>query len=201
MSAEPGYDTSNLRALQEEVRRLNEAALESGLFSTPASAGVGRRRATGDGAPGTSQNPPRKKAERNRGKGAARRLRSVAGRTEGDDSPEVPGTTFTEAGVVRLLSQLRRRRKRPGPWTRFLVRMERALSRPVPLGQHTIAGISLARLQVVSSQLEQIEARGLAYLEARRAARRGRLSQTGTLMLGGRPPVAESGSPTRRPDD
>ena len=192
MSAEHGYDTSNLRALQDEVRRLNEAALESGLFSTPAPPRGGRSRAVSDGAAETSETPPRKAAGRSRGKGAARRLRAIAGRTDDDDSPDVAGTTFTEAGVVRLLSRLRRRRKQAGPWTRFLVRMERALSRPVALGQHTIAGISLARLQVVSSQLEQIEARGLAYLEALRAARRGRLSQTGTLMLGGRPAAAGS---------
>ena len=175
------YDPAGLRALQNELRRLNAAAHADRLFDD----GTSVKRAVPDDA---APKPP--KGARKRGKAAARRLLDLAGRHEDDDSPDVPGTRFTEAGVVRLLARLRRRRESDGAWPRFLDRVQRALGRPVPNGEHLVAGVGLARLQVACRQILEIEAHGLAHLAARRAIRRGRIMQTSALTLG----VAAGGS-------
>lgn len=95
----------------------------------------------------------------------------MLGGAETDASPLVPGTDFTEDGVVRLLAHLRKPRNRR---YRFLQRMRRFLTRPVAAGTHTSAGVSVERLQVVSRQLLEIEAHGWNRFQATRAARRGR---------------------------
>lgn len=174
MDSEPGYDTTNLHALQDELRRLNATALAEGLL------GKGPRPAEAATEPAAPS-----KASQKRGKAAARRLLAIGGRLEGDDSPAVPGTEFTEAGVVRLIAFLRRRRGRAGAWSRFLARVQRALGRPVSLGQLVVAGVSLTRVQVVYRQICEVEAHGLAQLTARRVLRRGRVAAASALMLGG----------------
>ena len=188
MTAELGYDTTNLRALQDELRHLNAAAFAEGLLGDVPKP----RTEAADAAP-----PEPSKASRRRGKAAARRLLDLAGRVEDDDSPDVPGTRFTEAGVVRLLAHLRRRRGRGGAWPRFLARIGRSLARPVSFGQHVVAGVALARLQIVCRQLLEIERHGLAHLTARRAVRRGRVAEASALMLGATtPPPLGQGKPS-----
>ena len=179
-----GYDTSNLQALRQELRRLNIAAIETRLL--PPLRSPNRRAAAG----GASE-APRPASARN-GKAGAKRLLSMLRRLEGDDSPPVPGTDFTEAGVVRLLAHLRDAgNKKPA---RYLQRLRRYLARPVQFGLRVSAGVSVERLQWVSRYLRDIEAYGLDHVRMVTAARRGRqarsLSSTGPLSLDSEPGTA-----------
>lgn len=110
-------------------------------------------------------------APRDKSRAGARRLLVMLRRIDGDDSPPVPGTDFTEAGVVRLLGHLRRRKSQG---FRFLRHLYRLLTRPVALGMRTSAGIGVERLQLVGRQLEEIEIHGWDHFHSRRVARRGR---------------------------
>ena len=182
MDADIGYDTTNFQALRLELEQLNAAALKSGLlppvtgwFGAPDAAPA--KRAKPRPAPKARTMAKTKDSKRpaidpaDRGKARARRLLAMLGRIVGDDSPAVPGTAFTESGVVRLLAHLRKPRNRRA---RFLRRMQRFLARPVALGLQTSAGVSVERLQMVSHRLREIEAHGLAHVRSVRAARRGK---------------------------
>ncbi len=106
------------------------------------------------------------------GKAGARRLLTMLRRLDGDDSPPVPGTDFTEAGVVRLLAHLRNPGNRAP--ARYLQRLRRYLARPVQFGLRVSAGVSVERLQWVARYLKDIEAYGLAHVQSVKAARQGR---------------------------
>ena len=136
----------------------------------PARAGRARGVATARRAPRASLNGSDSHESAELGKAGARRLLTKACRVDGDKSSIVIGTQFTEDGVIRLLVHLRKPRNRKSP---FLRRFLRILNRPVALGIHTSAGISVEALQLVSRQLLEIEAHGWHYFQTRRAARRG----------------------------
>ena len=160
----PGYDTSNLQALRQELRRLNIAAIETRLLPPLG----GRHQRPSVSAASEAARP----ASTRNGKAGAKRLLSMLRRSEGDDSPPVPGTDFTEAGVVRLLAHLRHAgNKKPA---RYLQRLRRYLARPVQFGMRVSAGVSVERLQWVSRYLRDIEAYGLDHVRMVTAARRGR---------------------------
>lgn len=163
MDAETGYDTTNLHALRQELKRLNDDALEAGLIAP-------REGRSGAPAPGAPLERAQTRST-DKGKAGARRLLMMLARGTDDESPAVPGTDFTEAGVVRLLAHLHKPRSRG---RRFLHRLRRFLTRPVAAGMPTSAGVSVERLQVVSRQLLEIEARGWDYFQSIRAARHGR---------------------------
>ena len=153
-----GYDVANLWALRGELSRLNEAAREDGLI---VHRGVGHH------------DQPIHRVRRvsaRAGKAVARRLIEMSGPSGDDRSPLVPGTSFTEDGVVRLLAHLRKPRMLRYRFSRKLLSY---LVRPVAKGMRTSAGISVERLQVVSRQLLEIKARGLYQFRLTRAARRG----------------------------
>lgn len=163
-AAKRGYDTRNLETLRRELKDLNESALRAGLIALK----DGRLVTLGSSvSPETRQ--PRRDPER--GRVEARRLLAVMAAADGDDSPLVTGTACTEAGVMRLLSELRKPRVENNP---FLQRLRRYLTRPVALGIHTTAGISVERVQTVYRHLIEIERHGWDYYVARRVERRGR---------------------------
>lgn len=186
MQADDGYDTTRFDAIRRDLSALNEAALADGLVAvrdgvvvSPDRPRRARRRAAaraeaaGPGpAPASEQAEPAAKEDRS--PVAAARLLALLRRQDGDESPVVTGTAFTEAGVARLLAHLQERRaKRGGAWLRFLKRSNRYLSRPVPAGIRTVHGVSFERLQFVARQLAEIEANGWSkFREARRARRR-----------------------------
>jgi hypothetical protein len=106
-----------------------------------------------------------------KGKEGAQRLLAMLTRQEDDQSPGVPGTSFTEAGVVRLMAHLRTPRSRRFRYRRRLLTY---LTRPVAMGVRTAAGISVERLQMVHRQLVQLQAMGWDRFQATRAAKRAR---------------------------
>lgn len=163
-AAKPAYDTTNLEALRRELKQLNESALRAGLIALK----DGRLVTAAVSSTSEARQPRR---DPDRGRIEARRLLGVMAATEGDDSPLVTGTACTEAGVVRLLSELRKPRVENNP---FLQRLRRYLTRPVALGIHTTAGISVERVQTVYRHLIEIERHGWDYYVARRMERRGR---------------------------
>lgn len=156
-----GYDVANLSALRKELARLNETAWKDGL--------VMRR----DGGSEVRSGRPVQRVRRGSartGKVGARRLIEMLGPVGDDRSPLVPGTDFTEDGVVRLLAHLRKPRMLR---YRFFRRLLSYLARPVAGGVRASAGVSVERLQVVSRQLLEIKARGWYQFQSIRAARRG----------------------------
>lgn len=182
MDSALGYDTSRFHALQRELERLNAAALRTGLMTArdvaaraspssnrdvPAQAGSfepAEQPASGE----SPQSTPLGSADK--GKASAKQLLTMLARVEGDDSPSIPGTSFTESGVVRLLTHLRRPRSQRN---RFFRQLYRFLIRPVPMGVHTSAGVSVGRLQLVSHQLLEIQAHGWLQFQSIRELRRG----------------------------
>ncbi len=155
------YDTTNLHALRRELDRLNDAAVKSGVIPS--------RDAGGD----LDVVSDRLAAQPvDLGKAGARRLLEMLCRISGDESPMVPGTEFTEAGVVRLLAHLRRPRKRAQYGNRFLGRLLGFLTRPLPTGMQTSAGIGVERLQRVWRYLREIESYGWNHVQAVAVARR-----------------------------
>jgi hypothetical protein len=165
MEAAQDFDTTTFNALRSELQRLNEAALKDGLIAP---------RNGLPQLPNTSRpEPTEDSVSADRGKAAARRMLAMLAREEGDDSPAVPGTPFTEAGVVRLLAHLRRRAKPRGGGSHPLAqRLNRFLARPISMGVRTSAGVSVERLQVAFSQLQEVEANGWNHFQSVRAARR-----------------------------
>jgi hypothetical protein len=187
MDAEPGYDTSNLQALRRELDRLNAAALGSGLIAPrnvrPEPAPRARKERARVGLP-------------DQGKAGARRLLTMLRPIEGDLSPPVPGTRFTEGGVVRLLADLRKPRARVKRRARFLRRLLRFLTRPVSKGLRTSAGIGVERLQRISRYLLEIEARGWNHVQSTSAARRrGRQALPSRRDLSAAPPLTAPSAP------
>lgn len=163
MDAESVYDAAKLNALRRELAQLNDAAVRSGL--------IGPHKIR----PATAQRAREERAGTefaDQGKAAARRLLTILGRIEGDVSPPISGTTFTEDGVVRLLAHLRQRSVRAQRGNRFFRRLLAYLTRPVPIGIRTSAGISVERLQLVSRRLIEIEAHGWGWFKGISAARR-----------------------------
>ena len=161
MNLGTGYDVANLCALRRELSRLNDVARKDGLIV---------HRDVG------SNDQPARPVKRGRrgpartGKAVAQRLIELLGPLGDDRSPLVPGTNFTEDGVVRLLAHLRKPRM-----LRYLFfqRLLSYLVRPVAKGMRASAGISVERLQIVSRQLLEIKAHGLYQFQSIRAARRG----------------------------
>ena len=171
MDLGPGYDVTKLHGLRQELARLNEAALKDGL--------IGHRHFK---IAMPSQQPiveRRRNTSSRAGKASAQRLLDLLGPAEDDRSPLVPGTNFTEDGVVRLLAHLRKPRLLR---YRYLQRLHSYLIRPVAKGARASAGVSVERLQAVSRQLLEIKARGWYRFRSMRAARRG-----GTAYPHGRP--------------
>jgi hypothetical protein len=157
MEAEPGYDTNRLRTLRRELDHLNAAAAKSGLIAI--------------------RNFPlrsefRQAGSSDLGKTGARRLLGMLARIEGDVSPAIPGTEFSEDGVVRLLAHLRKPRVRVQRGNRFFRRLLTFLTRPVSSGMRTSAGVSVERLQLISRHLLEIEAHGWRHFRLVSAARR-----------------------------
>ena len=199
MDTEPGYDTTNLRTLRRELQRLNDAATKDGLIARQAgspeartAAAPANRMHAGSSGEDTAPAPDAPAelgpaASTDAGKARAKRLLAMLGRFEGDESPPVPGTDFTENGVVRLLAHLRRPRSQQNP---FLQRLHRFLVRPVSMGVRTSAGVGVERLQRVSHLLLRIEAHGLHDFRLLRAARRGKQAS---------PSQAEPSAVTERP--
>jgi hypothetical protein len=160
------YDTAKLHALRRELEKLNEAAAKSGLIAPHKARPA---------APAQRAREDRAGAEfADQGKAAARRLLAILGRIEGDVSPPISGTKFTEGGVVRLLAHLRKRSARAQRGNRFFRRLLAYLTRPVPMGIRTSAGVSVQRLQLVSRRLLEIEAHGWRHFQLMSAARRRR---------------------------
>jgi hypothetical protein len=163
LDAVGNYDTTNLGALRRELDLLNEAAVQSGLI------------ASNDNELELAVLSDYAAAESlDLGKAGARRLLAMLRRQPGDVSPVVAGTDFTEAGVVRLLAHLNKRRKRAQFGNRFLRRLLRFLARPVPMGARTSAGIGVERLQRVSRYLHKIEAYGWNQVRTAARVRRGK---------------------------
>jgi hypothetical protein len=163
MDAEPAYNTRNLQALRHELGRLNAAALECGLTAP--------RKIWPEAAPEAGKERARV-GSAEQGKVGARRLLTMLERMEGDVSPSVSGTKFTEAGVVRLLAHLDKSRARVQRGNRFRGRLLRFLTRPVSMGIRTSAGVGVERLQLISRYLLEIEAHGWNYVQSSSAARR-----------------------------
>ena len=163
MDAVAGYDASKLHALRRELDRLNAAAARSGLIASglnlqgDAPGALIERSATGSA---------------DKGKAGAKRLLTILGRIDADVSPSIPGTSFTEDGVVRLLAHLRKRRSRERRGNLFFRRMLTFVTRPVSMGVRTSAGISVERLRVISRQLRDIEANGWNHFQTTSAAQR-----------------------------
>ena len=180
MPAETGYDTTRFEALRRQLGALNEGAIADGLVAVRDGVVVSpekpRRAPRKAAALGAKVEPEAKTAEKtpDRSPAAARRLLALLSRSNEDESPDVAGTSFTEAGVVRLLAHLRARRKKRGggAWVRFLLRADRYLARPVPLGIRTVQGVGFERLQVLARQLGEIESSGWARFRAARAVQR-----------------------------
>ena len=164
MGAEYSYDTTNLRALRLELELLNDAAAMSGLIAPPKAKSAAADRARNE----------REDEFTDQGKAAARRMLTLLGRIEGDVSPSIFGTKFTEEGVVRLLADLRKRSVRAQRGNRYFRRILAYLTRPVAMGTRTSAGIGVHRLQRVSRRLHEIEAHGWQHFQLMRAARRGK---------------------------
>jgi hypothetical protein len=167
-AASQHYDTANLEALRLELKRINEDALCTGLLHPP-------RSAPPEPAPSTRK---ARRGSSEKGKAGAARMLALLGRISGDESPPVPGTDFTESGVVRLLAHLSKPHDRPRVGYAFLQRLRRFLTRPLQMGIHTSAGVSVERLCLVGRYLKMIETHGYEHFQAYRAARRGRLVQT-----------------------
>jgi len=168
MDAAPDYDTSKLQALRRELDKLNAAAAKSGLIVTrndPAKAG---RPAAREPARVEAVDPNLA----DQGKSTARRLLAILSRVEGDSSPSISGVEFTEDGVVRLLAHLRKRSARAQVGNRFFRRLLAFLTRPVPMGMRTSAGIGVERLQLVARYLNEIETHGWRQFRLIAAARR-----------------------------
>lgn len=162
------YDTANLEGLRLELKRINEDALRTGLLHPPRSA---------LSEPGPSARKARRHASK-KGKAGAARMLALLGRIPGDESPPVPGTDFTESGVVRLLAHLSKPQDHPRVGYAFLQRLRRFLTRPLQMGVRTSAGVSVERLRLVGRYLKMIETHGYEHFQAYRADRRGRLPQT-----------------------
>jgi hypothetical protein len=158
----PAFDMTKLDALRRELARLNAAAVQQGLLRPRATAGS----TPPVSAPALSRSAAARSADQ--GRKGARRMLTLLGRIPGDESPPVPGTEFTESGVVRLLAHLRKPHKRH----RFRQRLLRFLTRAMPLGVRTSAGVSTERLRLVGRYLMQIEQHGWQHVKAVRAARR-----------------------------
>lgn len=168
------FDTARLEALRVELRQINEDAVRTGLLHPPGSARA-------------EPAPAARKARRGgpgKGRAGAARMLALLGRIPGDQSPPVPGTDFTESGVVRLLAHLGKPHDRPPVGYAFLRRLHRFLSRPVQMGVRTSAGVSVERLRLVGRYLKMIETNGYEHFQAYRAARRGRLAQTARSAAG-----------------
>jgi hypothetical protein len=163
MEAEPCYDTSKLHALRRELDQLNVAAAKSGLS--------GSHEVWPEAAPRARKEPARA-GSTDQGKAGARRLLTMLGRIEGDVSPPISGTRFTEGGVVRLFAHLRKRTARAQRGNRFFRRLLAFLTRPLPMGMRTSAGIGVERLQLISRYLLEIETHGWYRFQVISAARR-----------------------------
>ena len=161
MDAEPGYDASKLHALRRELDELNAAAAKNGpIAPRKVSPALGARKERA------------RAGSTDLGKAAAQRLLTVLGRIEGDLSPPISGTEFTEDGVVRLLGYLRKRTARAQRGNRFFRRLLTFLTRPVSMGMRTSAGIGVERLQLISRHLLEIEAHGWYHFQVISASRR-----------------------------
>ncbi len=195
MQADSGYDTTGFEALRRELLTLNEGALADGLVAvrdgvvvTPERPRrVARRKIAAPAKAaaalkGKPKAPKKAKKRPDRSPDAARRLLALLSRRKGDESLDLPGTAFTEAGVTRLLAHLRgRRSKRGGAWVRFLQRADRYLQRPVPAGNRTVQGVGFERLQIVTRQLAEIELGGWARFHESHAVRRRKVVPTAPL--------------------
>jgi hypothetical protein len=174
MAVEQAYDTTNLEVLRLELKQLNADAIRTGLLRPRSDD------APDDHPPARSKRQARSSEAKPRpgsaekGKAGAKRMLALLGRVSGDESLPVPGTPFTESGVVRLLAHLSKPRKKPPAGHRFLQRLHRFLTRPVQMGVRTSAGVSVDRLKLVGRYLTMIETHGWDHFQAFRAARRGR---------------------------
>ena len=190
MSAEGDYDTTNLNALRQELRRLNETALANGLIA-PREGRIEiprrprkRRAGAREAARPAQRNDTKAVSSPDAGKAAAQRLVALAGRIAGDKTPAVPDTPFTVAGVARLLAHLDAPRKlRSRAWLRFRRQMSRFLNRPVSSGIATVSGISIDRLKVVARHLREIEQNGWAHFREKRVLRRLKVPRPETTKL------------------
>ena len=206
MQPDDGYDTTRFEALRRVLSTLNEGALADGLVAVRDGVAVvpePPRRALRKAAKATAAAKATPKAPEgasptaekkpDRSPAAAARLLALLRRQEGDESADLSGTTYTEAGVARLLAHLRARRSKRGggAWARFLQRADRYLARPVPLGIRTVRGVGFERLQVVARQLAEIEANGWARFRESRAVRRRKVVPA--------PPLIQDAGPAKPP--
>lgn len=203
MQADTGYDTTKFEALRRELLTLNEGALADGLVAVrdgvvviperPRRATRRKTAAPAKAAAGAEAKPKTPKTAENRpdrSPEAARRLLALLSCQDDDESLDLPGTAFTEAGVNRLLAHLRARRSKRGggAWVRFLQRVDRYLQRPVPAGIQTVQGVGFERLQTVTRQFAEIESGGWERFHELHAVRRRKVVPT--------PPLTQDADPT-----
>ncbi|MBS0559850.1 MAG: hypothetical protein JSR21_07330 [Proteobacteria bacterium] len=155
MSETQKSPTKNVDALRRELRELRGKAREDGMTG-----------AIVDDWTGTGLAPGSRKAvmdainQEDKSKSAATMLLTLLRRVDKDDTPLVPGTNFTEAGVQRLLRQMQLPKYKTGPAGKIIQRLHTYLTKQAKPGSIQVAGVSIERLRQLAGLLEQIEKHG-----------------------------------------
>jgi hypothetical protein len=147
--------TKNVDTLRRELRELRSKAREDGMTGAIVDDWAG---STGL-APGSRKAVMDAITPADKSKTAATMLLTLLRRMDKDDSPLVPGTNFTEAGVQRMLRQMRLPKYQTGPAGKIMQRLHTYLTKGKP-GAILVAGVSVERLRQLGGLLEQIEKHG-----------------------------------------
>lgn len=174
MSDTQNYDTKNLDVLRRDLKELRNRAKEEGVIRSDvpeqpkvnAGGGAARRFAAmrrgdaGENADGAEK-----------GKQLATRILAMLRRGNDDDSPNIPGTNFTEDGVKRLMTQLTEPQKGRRATSPLIQKLHKFLTTPTGGGK-TIAGASLERIRMLANLLPQVEKHGWEQVRAHLAKRK-----------------------------
>jgi len=147
--------TKNVDALRRELRELRVKAREDGMTGAIVDDWVG-----GGLALGSRKAVLDAVNQQDKSKSAATMLLTLLRRVDKDDSPLVPGTNFTEAGVQRLLRQMQLPKYQNGPTGKIIQRMYNYLTKQTNGDAIAVAGVSIVRLRYFAGFLEQIEKHG-----------------------------------------
>ena len=174
MSDPLNYDSKNLDVLRRDLQDLRGRAREEGLIHSDtqerpavAAGGGAARRFAQMRAGGTGGAEPGEK-----GKQLATRILAMLRRSIDDDSPLVPGTDFTEAGVKRLMDHLTAPPKGRRATAPLIERLHKFLTIPGQPGGKLIAGASVERIRMLANLLPQVEKYGWDQVKEQMAKRK-----------------------------
>lgn len=191
MSDAQNYDSTNLETLRRDLEKLRAVARDSEGLKSPGDATS--MAVVGPAARRPAVTPSGSHDDKD--KLIARRLLAMLRRGEGDDSPTVSGTDFTETGVKRLLGQLTSPSKTPAAGQKILQRLHKFLTAPGPKGGEKVSGVSVEKIRRLSRLLEQTEKHGWEQVRARMAERRNGSSKAPATAI---PARAKAAAPIKR---